>query len=157
MLLNHGRDSPGGFAEEETGHPPTGNAFQVPSLATRDKGPSESQWRGGRKIPRNMSLTLALWAELIGDSIQSLHGSHTHIGHQALSSWTRLNLTLLTWQTNECLLFIAGKSLGRGAFGKVVQASAFGIKKSPTCRTVAVKMLKGMGAIAWLSADWSPS
>ncbi|KAK2489068.1 hypothetical protein MC885_006887 [Smutsia gigantea] len=34
------------------------------------------------------------------------------------------------------------KSLGRGAFGKVVQASAFGIKKSPTCRTVAVKMLK---------------
>ncbi|ELK18741.1 Vascular endothelial growth factor receptor 1 [Pteropus alecto] len=35
-----------------------------------------------------------------------------------------------------------GKSLGRGAFGKVVQASAFGIKKSPTCRTVAVKMLK---------------
>ncbi|XP_051018816.1 vascular endothelial growth factor receptor 1 [Acomys russatus] len=35
-----------------------------------------------------------------------------------------------------------GKSLGRGAFGKVVQASAFGIKESPTCRTVAVKMLK---------------
>ncbi|XP_074159675.1 vascular endothelial growth factor receptor 1 [Sminthopsis crassicaudata] len=35
-----------------------------------------------------------------------------------------------------------GKSLGRGAFGKVVQAAAFGIKKSPTCRTVAVKMLK---------------
>ncbi|XP_006832106.1 PREDICTED: vascular endothelial growth factor receptor 1 [Chrysochloris asiatica] len=35
-----------------------------------------------------------------------------------------------------------GKSLGRGAFGKVIQASAFGIKKSPTCRTVAVKMLK---------------
>ncbi|MGH0185280.1 UNVERIFIED_CONTAM: hypothetical protein FKN15_017656 [Acipenser sinensis] len=36
-----------------------------------------------------------------------------------------------------------GKSLGRGAFGKVVQAAAFGIKKSSTCRTVAVKMLKG--------------
>nr|XP_033805031.1 vascular endothelial growth factor receptor 1 isoform X2 [Geotrypetes seraphini] len=35
-----------------------------------------------------------------------------------------------------------GKSLGRGAFGKVVQASAFGMKKSPTCTTVAVKMLK---------------
>lgn len=42
---------------------------------------------------------------------------------------------------------IVGKSLGRGAFGKVVQASAFGIKKSPTCRTVAVKMLKGRCAI----------
>ncbi|NXS99492.1 VGFR1 factor, partial [Jacana jacana] len=35
-----------------------------------------------------------------------------------------------------------GKSLGHGAFGKVVQASAFGIKRSPTCRIVAVKMLK---------------
>ncbi|XP_074842058.1 vascular endothelial growth factor receptor 1 isoform X2 [Carettochelys insculpta] len=35
-----------------------------------------------------------------------------------------------------------GKSLGCGAFGKVVQAAAFGIKKSPTCRIVAVKMLK---------------
>uniref|UniRef100_A0A8B9EPH1 receptor protein-tyrosine kinase n=1 Tax=Anser cygnoides TaxID=8845 RepID=A0A8B9EPH1_ANSCY len=35
-----------------------------------------------------------------------------------------------------------GKSLGHGAFGKVVQASAFGIRKSPTCRIVAVKMLK---------------
>ncbi|RMC07250.1 hypothetical protein DUI87_16707 [Hirundo rustica rustica] len=35
-----------------------------------------------------------------------------------------------------------GKALGHGAFGKVVQASAFGIRKSPTCRIVAVKMLK---------------
>ncbi|EMP37579.1 Vascular endothelial growth factor receptor 1 [Chelonia mydas] len=36
-----------------------------------------------------------------------------------------------------------GKSLGCGAFGKVVEAAAFGIKNSPTCRIVAVKMLKG--------------
>ncbi|KYO27409.1 vascular endothelial growth factor receptor 1 [Alligator mississippiensis] len=35
-----------------------------------------------------------------------------------------------------------GKSLGHGAFGKVIQAAAFGIKKSPTYRIVAVKMLK---------------
>lgn len=35
-----------------------------------------------------------------------------------------------------------GKTLGHGAFGKVVEASAFGIDKSSTCRTVAVKMLK---------------
>ncbi|XP_054829736.1 vascular endothelial growth factor receptor 1 [Eublepharis macularius] len=35
-----------------------------------------------------------------------------------------------------------GKTLGRGAFGKVVQAAAFGIKKSPTYKVVAVKMLK---------------
>uniref|UniRef100_A0A8C8SQB5 Vascular endothelial growth factor receptor 1 n=1 Tax=Pelusios castaneus TaxID=367368 RepID=A0A8C8SQB5_9SAUR len=35
-----------------------------------------------------------------------------------------------------------GRSLGCGAFGKVVQAAASGINKSPTCRLVAVKMLK---------------
>uniref|UniRef100_A0A4W5K5C6 Platelet-derived growth factor receptor-like protein n=1 Tax=Hucho hucho TaxID=62062 RepID=A0A4W5K5C6_9TELE len=35
------------------------------------------------------------------------------------------------------------KPLGRGAFGKVMQASAFGINNSTGCRTVAVKMLKG--------------
>ncbi|XP_066474944.1 vascular endothelial growth factor receptor 1 [Tiliqua scincoides] len=35
-----------------------------------------------------------------------------------------------------------GKTLGQGAFGKVVQATAFGIKKSPTYKVVAVKMLK---------------
>ncbi|KAM4544345.1 vascular endothelial growth factor receptor 1 [Fundulus diaphanus] len=34
------------------------------------------------------------------------------------------------------------KPLGRGAFGKVIQASAFGIDSSTGCRTVAVKMLK---------------
>ena len=62
------------------------------------------------------------------------------------------NQTMLPWQTNH-LLSIVGKSLGRGAFGKVVQASAFGIKKSPTCRTVAVKMLKGMDALTGLSTS----
>ncbi|XP_068181455.1 vascular endothelial growth factor receptor kdr-like isoform X2 [Antennarius striatus] len=36
-----------------------------------------------------------------------------------------------------------GKTLGHGAFGKVVEASAFGINKVSTCKTVAVKMLKG--------------
>ncbi|XP_048459439.1 vascular endothelial growth factor receptor 3 [Rhincodon typus] len=36
-----------------------------------------------------------------------------------------------------------GKTLGHGAFGKVVEASAFGIDKSSSCKTVAVKMLKG--------------
>ncbi|XP_010212853.1 PREDICTED: vascular endothelial growth factor receptor 3 isoform X3 [Tinamus guttatus] len=35
-----------------------------------------------------------------------------------------------------------GKVLGHGAFGKVVEASAFGINKSNSCETVAVKMLK---------------
>ncbi|XP_077480177.1 vascular endothelial growth factor receptor 1 isoform X2 [Stigmatopora argus] len=35
-----------------------------------------------------------------------------------------------------------GRNLGRGAFGKVVQASAFGIDGTSGCGTVAVKMLK---------------
>ncbi|XP_037550025.1 vascular endothelial growth factor receptor 1 [Nematolebias whitei] len=35
-----------------------------------------------------------------------------------------------------------GKLLGRGAFGKVMQAAAFGISNCSSCRTVAVKMLK---------------
>uniref|UniRef100_A0A3Q3VRJ2 receptor protein-tyrosine kinase n=1 Tax=Mola mola TaxID=94237 RepID=A0A3Q3VRJ2_MOLML len=35
-----------------------------------------------------------------------------------------------------------GKPLGRGAFGKVIQASAFGINNTNSCSTVAVKMLK---------------
>lgn len=40
-------------------------------------------------------------------------------------------------------LSLSGKTLGHGAFGKVVEASAFGIDKLSTCKTVAVKMLKG--------------
>ncbi|XP_061569530.1 vascular endothelial growth factor receptor 1 [Cololabis saira] len=35
-----------------------------------------------------------------------------------------------------------GKPLGRGAFGKVMQGSAFGIDDTTSCSTVAVKMLK---------------
>ncbi|XP_054980520.1 vascular endothelial growth factor receptor 3 [Sorex araneus] len=35
-----------------------------------------------------------------------------------------------------------GRVLGHGAFGKVVEASAFGIQKGGSCDTVAVKMLK---------------
>ncbi|XP_077409815.1 vascular endothelial growth factor receptor 1 isoform X2 [Vanacampus margaritifer] len=35
-----------------------------------------------------------------------------------------------------------GANLGRGAFGKVVQAFAFGLDDASSCRTVAVKMLK---------------
>ena len=36
-----------------------------------------------------------------------------------------------------------GRTLGRGAFGKVVQATAFDLEKSSSCKTIAVKMLKG--------------
>lgn len=38
---------------------------------------------------------------------------------------------------------LEGKPLGRGAFGQVIEADAFGIDKTATCKTVAVKMLKG--------------
>ncbi|XP_057632117.1 vascular endothelial growth factor receptor 3 isoform X2 [Chionomys nivalis] len=37
---------------------------------------------------------------------------------------------------------VEGRVLGHGAFGKVVEASAFGINKGSSCDTVAVKMLK---------------
>lgn len=42
---------------------------------------------------------------------------------------------------NGCVF--VGEPLGRGAFGQVVEAAAFGIEKPTTCTTVAVKMLKG--------------
>ena len=49
---------------------------------------------------------------------------------------------LKTWEfPRDRLRF--GKTLGRGAFGKVVQATAFDLEKSSSCKTVAVKMLKG--------------
>lgn len=41
------------------------------------------------------------------------------------------------------MICIKGDPLGRGAFGQVVEAAAFGIEKATTCTTVAVKMLKG--------------
>lgn len=40
------------------------------------------------------------------------------------------------------LFFSAGKTLGAGAFGKVVEATAYGLIKSDAAMTVAVKMLK---------------
>lgn len=49
---------------------------------------------------------------------------------------------------NLFIFSIQGKPLGRGAFGQVIEADAFGIDKTATCRTVAVKMLKGKGR--WL-------
>lgn len=36
-----------------------------------------------------------------------------------------------------------GKVLGHGAFGKVIEASIYGISKNTSLDTVAVKMLKG--------------
>lgn len=36
-----------------------------------------------------------------------------------------------------------GKTIGRGAFGRVAQATAYDIDEISSCKTVAVKMLKG--------------
>lgn len=42
-----------------------------------------------------------------------------------------------------CLFFFTlGKTLGSGAFGKVVEATAYGLSKADSVMTVAVKMLK---------------
>ena len=41
-----------------------------------------------------------------------------------------------------CSFSSAGKTLGAGAFGKVVEATAYGLIKSDAAMTVAVKMLK---------------
>lgn len=40
------------------------------------------------------------------------------------------------------LFALLGKTLGAGAFGKVVEATAYGLFKSDAAMTVAVKMLK---------------
>lgn len=42
----------------------------------------------------------------------------------------------------DCFSASPGKTLGSGAFGKVVEATAYGMSKADTVMTVAVKMLK---------------
>lgn len=42
----------------------------------------------------------------------------------------------------DLVFFSKGKTLGAGAFGKVVEATAYGLIKSDAAMTVAVKMLK---------------
>lgn len=46
------------------------------------------------------------------------------------------------WEINRELM-VLGKSLGEGAFGKVVRAEGVGLIKSGQIGVVAVKMLKG--------------
>lgn len=57
---------------------------------------------------------------------------------------------------NNCfvsvLLVSSGKTLGSGAFGKVVEATAYGLSKADSVMTVAVKMLKCKTASA--STKW---
>ncbi|KAM6963199.1 vascular endothelial growth factor receptor 2 [Aplochiton taeniatus] len=53
----------------------------------------------------------------------------------------RLTYDASKWEFSRDRLKL-GDMLGRGAFGQVVEAAAFGIEKAATCTTVAVKMLK---------------
>ncbi|XP_069487747.1 vascular endothelial growth factor receptor 2 isoform X2 [Ambystoma mexicanum] len=55
--------------------------------------------------------------------------------------YERLSYDASKWEFPRDRLKL-GKPLGRGAFGQVLEADAFGIDKFATCRTVAVKMLK---------------
>lgn len=65
--------------------------------------------------------------------------------------WFNPKSTVARWHSEATILyfetwllfFSKGDPLGRGAFGQVVEAAAFGIEKGTTCTTVAVKMLKG--------------
>ncbi|XP_078534312.1 vascular endothelial growth factor receptor 2 [Lissotriton helveticus] len=55
--------------------------------------------------------------------------------------YERLSYDACKWEFPRDRLKL-GKPLGRGAFGQVLEADAFGINKIDTCTTVAVKMLK---------------
>lgn len=68
--------------------------------------------------------------------------SRPHTSCPSCPSLCTLTSTQLTWTR---LPVPTGRVLGHGAFGKVVEASAFGIHKGSSCDTVAVKMLKGVG------------
>lgn len=43
---------------------------------------------------------------------------------------------------NSVFCLSSGKTLGSGAFGKVVEATAYGLSEADSVMTVAVKMLK---------------
>ena len=67
--------------------------------------------------------------------------------HKCLCITMRLKLSL--HRSLSLNIFVSvlspdtGKVLGHGAFGKVIEASIYGISKSTSLDTVAVKMLKG--------------
>lgn len=73
-----------------------------------------------------------------------------HTSCPCCPSLSTLTSMQLTWNR---LPAPTGRVLGHGAFGKVVEASAFGINKGSSCDTVAVKMLKGQqgqrGLLCW--------
>lgn len=62
-----------------------------------------------------------------------------------LNSFVDFEITqMVLWSHHDhFVVFLSkGKTLGAGAFGKVVEATAYGLIKSDAAMTVAVKMLK---------------
>ncbi|KAK2492966.1 hypothetical protein MC885_020832 [Smutsia gigantea] len=74
----------------------------------------------------------------------SYDASQWEFPRERLHLGSTLTLIQLTWNR---LPAPTGRVLGHGAFGKVVEASAFGISKGSSCDTVAVKMLKGVESV----------
>lgn len=110
--------------------------FSPPSLPTPDL-PALPVWQRGSQVSsRSWPSFLAL-----------------HRSCPCCQSLPTLALLQLTWTR---LPAPTGRVLGHGAFGKVVEASAFGIHKGSSCDTVAVKMLKGAGSatLSGLVGPW---
>lgn len=130
---------------------------EVISCCSEQGGPVPPAWRGCWGLPVCLSSpVLQLSFSKTPLPIPFLFGRRGFHFPPAPSSWDRSPLlsTLLqphspapgpiqlTWNWPPAS---TGRVLGHGAFGKVVEASAFGINKGSSCDTVAVKMLKGMG------------
>lgn len=62
--------------------------------------------------------------------------------HPQLPCWFWNLLIVLSGPPTDLVFLSKGKTLGAGAFGKVVEATAYGLIKSDAAMTVAVKMLK---------------
>lgn len=82
-----------------------------------------------------------IWVQM--EAAPYRHLTSTMLVLQQCSSLAEKKPVALCHFNPTLCLSAPGKPLGQGAFGKVIQATAFGIDNSPSCRTVAVKMLKG--------------
>lgn len=72
------------------------------------------------------------------------------LGERWLTTRSFKKVTYKKSKNTLLLSLTQGDPLGRGAFGQVVEAAAFGIEKATTCTTVAVKMLKGQFCFVFL-------
>lgn len=59
----------------------------------------------------------------------------------------KLGILVLDFNIENLISHFTGRTLGQGAFGRVVKAEAIGLEEDETSTTVAVKMLKGYSYI----------